>query len=301
MSKALSVKPLGEGHINDSYLVETMSDWYVSQRIRSAMDIDILEHNYSLYAEACEKANYPHPEWIKGSDGKYISTDANGDHWRTYPYICGDILEPPLSQNLLYATGQGLARLHSVLQTFTDKPWAVYPMLHDLKYYYKEYISILVGNDFDDTLRDSYVEDKINAWVDKLLAIELDRTAVVHGDAKLGNMLFKGGQVLTFIDLDTIMQGSLLEDLADCIRSCCLVNGRMDHEASKYLIEGYFSRSFGLISNQDMIKLPDVINKICFELGLRYYTDHISGREKFKVKSPEKRLEKARMLMSVLD
>ncbi|MCR5120732.1 MAG: phosphotransferase [Lachnospiraceae bacterium] len=301
MSKALSVKPLGEGHINDSYLVETTSNWYVSQKIRSAMDIEILEHNYALFAEACEKADYLHPEWIRNSDGRYISTDANGDHWRTYPYICGDILEPPLSQKLLYATGQGLARLHAVLQTFSDKPWAVYPMLHDLKYYYKEYINVLVGGDIPDSERDPYIEDKINTWVDKLLDIELDRTAVIHGDAKLGNILFKNGQVLTFLDLDTIMQGSLLEDLADCIRSCCLVNGHMDHLASKYLLEGYLSRSFGLISNEDMRKLPDVINKICFELGLRYYTDHISGKNKFKVAAPEDRLKKARMLMDALD
>ena len=58
-------------------------------------------------------------------------------------------------------------------------------MLHDLKYYYKEYINVLVGGDIPDSERDPYIEDKINTWVDKLLDIELDRTAVIHGDAKV--------------------------------------------------------------------------------------------------------------------
>ena len=95
------------------------------------------------------------------------------------------------------------------------------------------------------------------------------------------------------------MQGSLAEDMADCIRSCCMIDGKLDYASVKIFIEGYLSRAFGLISNEDMNKLPDVINKICFELGLRYYTDSISEIKKFKVKYPEYRKEKARELIDI--
>ena len=299
MSKVLSVKPLGEGHINDSYLIQTTESRLVSQRIGKGMDIDILEHNFEMYAEACRKADFSFPEWIKNSEGKYISTDEKGDHWRTYPYIQGDILEPPLGMEQLYAVGQGLARLHTLLQTFPEKPKAVYPMLHDLNYYYYEYIHVLSGYGLLDERRDKELEEKIYSKIDKYRNLELDRTAVVHGDAKLANILFRSGRVYAFIDLDTIMQGSLMEDMADCIRSCCMKDGKLDYSACKTLMEGYLSRAPGLISNEDMNKLRDVINKICFELGLRYYTDSISEIKKFKVKYPEYRQEKARELINI--
>ena len=45
--------------------------------------------------------------------------------------------------------------------------------------------------------------------------------------------------------------------------------------------------------------LPDCFNKICFELGLRYYMDYISHDEHFKEIYPGYRLDRAKSLLEV--
>ena len=62
---------------------------------------------------------------------------------------------------------------------------------------------------------------------------------VIHGDTKLANIIFRDGKIFAFIDYDTIMTGSILDDLADCIRSCCIVNGVFDRDTAEMIVKGY--------------------------------------------------------------
>ncbi len=291
---ALCVQPFGDGHINDSFLVETEDGEYVCQRIRKAMDVSCLEHNYLLYAEACEKANWPYPKWMKTQDGKLLYKDQAGDHWRTYPLIKGQILSSPLSKEELYACGQGLSRMHVILQTLPRKPKPVYPMLHDLKHYYERYLRMIRDGACFDDQRDCEVERFLHENIEVFTCWDGGRKAVIHGDPKLGNIVFQDGRVKAFIDLDTIMEGSLLEDLADCVRSCCLTDGRLDQKAVQILLDGYLSVANHMLTEEEIRKLPDVIRKICFELGLRYYTDSIAHKKSFKEKYPGYLLGKAK-------
>ena len=49
----------------------------------------------------------------------------------------------------------------------------------------------------------------------------------------------------------------------------------------------------------EMNNIGDVFNKICFELGLRYYTDALDKEKYFKEKYPGYSLERAKSLFSV--
>lgn len=291
---ALLVRPFGDGHINDSFLVETDDGKYVCQRICKAMNVSRLEHNYLLYAEACDKTSWPYPKWMKTQDGKLFYKDKAGDCWRTYPLIEGQILFPPLTKEELYACGQGLSKMHAILQTLSEKPKPVYPMLHDLSHYYDRYLQIIRDETYFADHREAEVEKFLHENIEDFLHLDSGRKAVIHGDPKLGNIVFQDGRVKTFIDLDTIMEGSLLEDLADCVRSCCLTDGRLDQKAVQILLEGYLSSEDLGLTEGELRKLPDVIRKICFELGLRYYTDSIAHVKSFKEKYPGYLLEKAK-------
>ena len=93
------------------------------------------------------------------------------------------------------------------------------------------------------------------------------------------------------------MPGLPAEDVADCIRSCCLRNGAYDRDAAAILIDGYSSINNSLTSDE----IQSAFRKICFELGLRYYTDAISKEKKFKVHYPGYRLGKAKTLLAIAD
>lgn len=290
-----SINPLGSGHINETFCVKTADGGqYVCQRVQKKMDVSKLEHNYLLYAKAFENAGWPYPTWQRSVEGKYFFTDPEGDHWRTYPLIEGEVLTGPLTKEELVAFGQGLAWLHWILQTLPEKPKAVYPVLHDLGNYHERYLTLLTQNELYEEQRDEEVESWIRSWNAVFQTPSLKKTAVVHGDPKLANAIFQNGRLKTFIDLDTVMQGSLLEDIADSIRSCCTLARRIDEDAMRAFVHGYLSVQNGLLTQEDILLLPMVIRKICFELGLRYYTDSIAIKKSFQEKYPGYLLNKAR-------
>ena len=300
-SRVLEVKSFGDGHINDTYYVNTEEGEFVCQRLRREMNPDDLERNYLLYSKVFEREGLEYPVWLKPlyggescGNGSFFYMDQEGNHWRMYPMIQGEILTAPLSSEELYACGYGLARMHGVLQELSEKPKAVYPMLHDLEYYYKTFCEVKNDKEICGENWDGDLEELIDSQIENLLDLPLDRTRVVHGDPKLANVLFQEGKVKAFLDLDTVMIGSILEDIADCIRSACIMDGRIDMEAARILFEGYLSADTDLLSEGEKKLLPAALGKICFELGLRYYTDAISKHKVFKVKSPGYSLEKAK-------
>lgn len=307
----VSAEPLEEGHINDTYLVRTDSGKYVLQRLQKKMDPGRLIHNYGLYAPVFEAHGFLYPKWLRDEAVEYFYTDECGDRWRMYSYIEGEVLSTPLTKEQLFACGQGLARVHRILKELPGAPQAVYPILHDLRYYYDRYMELLNGGDIMEENRDPVVEAKLSERLGAFLSVRSDcpennpgegvapngiapanDIAIIHGDAKLSNMLFRNGQLVGMLDLDTVMGGSVTEELADCIRSCCVNRGTFDREAADILADGY--RGGAAISH-----LPQAFNKIHLELALRYYTDALSKEKHFKERYPGYRLERVRELLGV--
>ena len=185
-------------------------------------------------------------------------------------------------------------------------PTAVCPSLHNLSYYYDRYLqarSYLAQNpkNADDCVgtRNASIETELDSRIAGILELEIDRSYVVHGDAKLANILFEDGEVKAFVDLDNVMRGSLLEDIADCIRSSCIIDGKLDKASYETLVKGYLSIDSGLVSSDEIRILPRVTEKICFELALRYYTDCLSEHKVFKEKYPGSLLERARRNLAI--
>ncbi len=298
--KTLSVRLLSGGNINESFLIETGEERYVLQRLQKDMDLEKLEHNYRLYSAALKRRGWAYPVWLKNCDGSYFYTDCDGGTWRMYAYIEGDIPEPPLSNETLYACGRGLAEMHAIMRELPEQPKAVYPHLHDLKRYYDNYFMLLSGGELRGENRDPYLETLIDAGINEMLSVQPDCGSVIHGDPKLQNILFRDGTVIGFLDMDTVMMGSLAEDVADCVRSCCVENGRFSASAAKRLLEGYQSVALQETAEEIISELPEVFNKINFELGLRYYSDAISNDKNFRDSDPKALLEKARMRLETI-
>lgn len=117
---------------------------------------------------------------------------------------------------------------------------------------------------------------------------------VIHGDPKASNFLFAEDtdRAISLIDFDTVKPGLLVHDLGDCLRSCCNPLGEAHPEPGatvfhpelfQALMTGYLGQARDLLSLADRALLVTATGLISFELGLRFFTDHLAGDRYFQV------------------
>jgi Phosphotransferase enzyme family len=126
----------------------------------------------------------------------------------------------------------------------------------------------------------------------------------IHGDPKVNNVLIctSTQQAIGVIDLDTVKPGLIHYDIGDCLRSGCNPHGEdtkdweqvyFDAQMCHAMLKGYLSQASGFLTDYDYEYMFDGIRLIAFELGLRFFTDHLAGNVYFKVKYPTHNLDRA--------
>jgi len=126
----------------------------------------------------------------------------------------------------------------------------------------------------------------------------------IHGDPKVNNVMIHNltGKAVSIVDLDTVKPGLVHYDIGDCLRSGCNPLGEdaedweavhFDPEIGAAILEGYLTEARLFLTEADYAYLFDAIRLIAFELGLRFFTDHLAGDVYFKVKYPGHNLHRA--------
>ena len=88
-TQALNYYPLGNGHINSTYLVYTKGGMkYVLQKINSNVfpDVDTLMNNVFVVTKYLNDTGFESLRAIKTKDGRLYFTD-EGSYYRLYDYI----------------------------------------------------------------------------------------------------------------------------------------------------------------------------------------------------------------------
>ena len=233
---------------------------------------------------------------------------------------------------------QAVADMHRILKYYQGQPEAVIPDYHRIDLYYDNYLDALdtsvCGNDDIDKLndrsnrtrcsdwRDEYCENIIAANIDYILKnCVCEADSVVHGDTKIENVLYdRESGTAAFIDLDTFTAGSQLMDVADSVRSILCggddiinVDTAADAEEAplnirfaqaKRFVSEYYKAAGRAPSDDEKRDLKNLIVRMPFELGLRFYTDHLRENVYFPVKSDGENLLRAKQqftLFSRLD
>ncbi len=295
---------LSGGHINQSFLIKGKEEYVFQVLNRDLYEkhTDILISNYECYRKACDIRNADHdsweyPVWLRDRGGEYLHRDKGGDIVRMYRYIPTDDPGDPSADPVIdqYEAGKGLGILHLILKNCKGiENIGTTAHLHDLSYHYGEYLK----QDGSAKERVKDLDVLISKRIEGMLDIGVPTDSVIHGDAKISNMIVRKGMAAGFIDTDTIMKGSVFDDIADCARSCCLkADNGLDEIAFDKLIKGY-EEGFGIPLKRDEVKLAkENIAKNRFMLGLRYYTDHLSGSRYFSEEYPGQSLKKACKLL----
>ncbi len=130
-----------------------------------------------------------------------------------------------------------------------------------------------------------------------------------HNDAKLSNLLFDAvsGEALCVVDLDTVMPGFAAYDFGDLVRTtaCPIAEDAPDPAAVEVRMDYVEALARGYLaagpppSAAELEALAIGPSLFCYELGIRFLTDHILGDVYFPIERPAHNLERARVQLAL--
>ncbi len=313
----ISATPLGNGNINDTYLVLDAQGPFILQRLNSKVfpAPKLILANQRLLqkllaSQPKKDATFRIPNLILTRHGHSHHQDANAHYWRALEFITQSKEIKELQEYQAESVGRILGRFHRLGEDTSCRNFhTILPGLHTTGAYLRQYTS--QTNTPQDAPQDllSFCRDCINHHQHKasLIASKLQhhlRTKwLTHGDPKLANILFDktSGLACSLIDLDTIGPGLIQHDLSDLIRSCCNQAGEDSPKATIHfnqtlaqkIITGYSAVMSPLLSEDEITLLGRSLWLMSFELGVRFLTDYLQGSTYFKTSFPHHNLTRA--------
>lgn len=310
--------PLGKGNINATYLVEQHDTSFVLQKISAEVfpDPQGIAENFKKVSDHIRAnttgstADLVVASPVLTQDGKIHFNDSGGGVWRGQEFVKTVSTSRITSRNQAVSVGRILARFHHRLADLNiEEIVEPLPGFHNLSGYLQVYDSSN-GPDSPEKkeivefCRD-FIEDQRSRAMRLEEAVREGRVTPqpVHGDPKVDNFIFdRTLSAVGLLDLDTVGSGIIYHDLGDCLRSACNTvkeSGekgrapRFNLELCKEILSGYFSSDGGRVGDDDLTLIYDGLVAICFELGLRFFTDHLHGNTYFRVRKQHENLLRA--------
>ncbi|MGR8980945.1 MAG: phosphotransferase enzyme family protein [Gammaproteobacteria bacterium] len=309
----IEIKPLGNGLINDTYLVSTETTSFILQRInrrvfpepRAIMEnLRVLNRHLGSKKQGTVKLCIP--ELLSTQNKDILFRDDRGEYWRALAYIGHTrSIEAIGGLNEARQAGFALGHFHALISDLDPLLMKdTLPGFHNTPGYMRRYRSAAAtAESMPDSPDKRYCAGFIESYCHMADDLEsahragLLRMRINHGDPKLNNFLFDidSNRIVGIIDLDTVKPGLLHYDIGDCLRSCCFRSETPDFDLAvcSALLESYLAEVKGFFSEQDYRYLYPAIRLIPFELGLRFFTDYLEGNRYFKVTGPLQNLDRA--------
>ncbi|MBE6221695.1 MAG: aminoglycoside phosphotransferase family protein [Alistipes sp.] len=302
-----TIKPLGEGFINDTFTVVTVGDApnYILQRKNHIVFPDVpgmMDNILAVTNHIKAKVADPMRETltvVPAKDGKLYVQDGE-NYWAVCVFIADTAsYDRADSVELAYQGGVGIGRFQALLADF-DKPLnETIKGFHNIRWRFQQWDETIAK---DPVGRVAEVQEEIG-WVEARRKEMLDfwslvedgtiPTHVTHNDTKISNILFDKptGKVLCAIDLDTVMSSTSLNDFGDAIRSYTntgaeddknLDNVEMSIDMFRAYAEGYLSEQRASMTQSELDWLAFAGRYITFEQVLRFLMDYIDGDNYYK-------------------
>lgn len=322
-AEADTIKPLGNGHINSTFLIKTSDGKkYTLQAINGYVFSDpaavmknivlVTEHiRKKLKAEGADTERGC-LKVIMTKEGLPYYKDSDGVFWRLYSFIDNastyDNADDPKT---LYNAGYGFGKFQSYIADIDAVSLSeTIPDFHNTSKRFENLVNAVKrdafgrAKDCSDVI-DFYLlrEKEMSMLVDMRNKGELP-VRVTHNDTKFNNILIddKTGEALAVIDLDTVMPGLVTDDFGDAIRFCSNTAMEDETDADKihFDIKRYESFTDGFLTgvgvhltNKEIECLPYSAKIITMEIGMRFLTDHLEGDVYFKIHHENHNLDRA--------
>ena len=315
--RAVTCERYGEGHINQTYLVETDSGAkYILQRLSNVAFHDIpglmdniIRVTQHIAAKTDREDGTLH--FLPSDGGKYYHVDDEGYSWRCYRFVDALCIQAPESEEDFYQSAVAFGTFQDQLRDFpADTLTETIPKFHNTPDRYRKFREALQA---DRCGRAKDVEKEIAFYLEReeaggALQRMLDSgelpLRVTHNDTKLNNVLLdaKTRKAVCVIDLDTVMPGLAAYDFGDSIRFGAATGSEdeknlkkvsMDLNLYRVFARGFLGSCPGL-TEKERESLPLGAKIMTLECGLRFLTDYLDGDRYFGIAYPEQNLDRAR-------
>lgn len=321
------IREFGNGNINQTYLVtpdRADAQPFLLQRLNTRVfrQPDLVMRNIGVISQHLDRRmrsadayrgrrwEVPHVRLTNDLTDHWLAVD--GSYWRAQRFIgrsrtLGTVRDPAVAREVGYALGT----FHSLLSDLpVDDLADTLPGFHIAPQYLEHYDRVVPSSDASLGAEEAWCARFVAAHRDWVPVLEqarergVLRLRPIHGDPKVDNILFDDatGQAIAMIDLDTVKPGLVQYDIGDCLRSSCNPDGeetdryqdvRFDPVLGKAVLEGYLEVARDFFDAADFAFVPDSVRLIAFELGLRFFTDHLAGDVYFNVARRGQNLSRA--------
>lgn len=324
----VSVASFGNGHINDTFLVEcTLEEGKKRRYILQRMNGDIFKNAEELMENIVNVTGFLKKKIVAAGgdplretltviptkDQKNYLRNEDGSCFRLYVCIedasCLDAVESPED---FYNSAVAFGNFQRLL---ADYPAAT---LHETIPDFHNTVSRFA--DFQKAVEEDVCGRRkgVEAEIQFVLEREADchvicdalakgeiPLRVTHNDTKLNNIMLDNqtGKGICVIDLDTVMPGSALYDFGDSIRFGASTGAEderdlelisCDLELFEIYTKGFIEGCGGSLTETEIRLLPMGAKLMTLECGMRFLADHLQNDIYFKIHRPNHNLDRAR-------
>ncbi|HHW82101.1 MAG TPA: aminoglycoside phosphotransferase family protein [Bacteroidales bacterium] len=314
------IKPLGAGHINDSYRAKSGDNEYVLQRINHQIfkDVAQLQNNIMRVTDhlrrKLEEKNISNIDrrvlnFLPTHDGKLYYKDTEGNYWRVMDFISDSKSYEAINPELAYRAGLAFGDFQKELADLPNGPlFETIPNFHNMEFRLEEFKEAVEKDAAGRVAKVSDLIKEIEARAEEMTKPErLHREGLLpkrtnHCDTKVNNILFDSNdQVLCVVDLDTVMPGYVLSDFGDFMRTGAntgeeddtnLDNVSIDLDIFEGYTKGYLENAASFLTDVEVDNLAFGAKLLTYMQTVRFLTDYLNGDTYYKTKHKEHNLER---------
>ena len=324
-----SIKPLGNGLINDTYKVTTTDGpSYVLQRINHHIfkDVDLLQKNIvsvtSHIRGKLEEAGAVDVDRkvltfisLKDSDLTYYFDGES--YWRVSLLIEDAFTYETVNPEYSYYAGRSFGHFEAMLADVPDTLGETIPDFHNMELRARQLDEAVAADavgrmaeaEVQEILKEVLVYREEMCKAERMHREGLLPKRICHCDTKVNNMMFDAsGEVLCVIDLDTVMPSFVFSDFGDFLRTAAnkvaeddprIEMVEFDMEIFKAFAKGYVESASVFLTPVELDNLPYAAALFPYMQAVRFFADYINGDTYYKIKYPEHNLVRTRNQMAL--
>jgi hypothetical protein len=324
----LKIKPLGSGHINDTYVANFTQGRdeksYLLQRINKSvfhnppqlMDnvVRVTDHiKKKLIDQGCDDISRRVLTPVLSRRGSSYSKDEQGDFWRVYIFISGaSTYDTVRSGEQAYEIAKAFGGFIHLLRDLPGKAlYRTIPHFISGPIRLKQFHDV-VARDPHDRVQGAgaeinflYQHESLLYSFHQLVADGHIPVRTTHNDTKINNVMIDDstGKGLCVVDLDTVMPGLSLYDFGDLARTTISSRGEDEVDTGKIqlkmdyfesILDGFLAATGAFLVEDEFNNLVLAVKVVAMIIGVRFLTDYLDGDKYFKIRRSLHNLQRCR-------
>ena len=320
-----SIKPLGNGLINDTLLVRTAEadkPDYVLQRINTNVfpNVEMLMGNIravtrhirrKLEAAGADDIDRKVLTFVATkADADKLYVEVDGEPWRMMVFIANAVTKQAVNPESSEAAGEAFGQFQAMLADIPENLGETIKDFHNMEFRLEQLKEVMAADPVGRKAGVQPIIDDLLKYADEMTAAErLGREGklpkrICHCDTKVNNMMFdQQDRVLCVIDLDTVMPNFIFSDYGDFLRTAANFTAEDDADISrvgfnmeifKAFTRGYLRSASSFLTPLEKEMLPYAATLFPYMQAVRFLWDYLSGDKYWKCNYPEHNLDRVR-------